>query len=465
MYAEMKKLRNYQSTLKLYHWMYASALASIAIISLSCQLLIQNYLSNQISDTHLINYASKLRSDSQTLVKYALLMQQGKDLKDNSKDFNNTLEQWRTTHNSLRKGNTFLNIPPNGNEEIEALFDIIDKTFREMTDACEHIRALTGNAHADSLQADAIAPYINQLLKHEKSYLLGMEMIVFDYDLISQENIRFMKRMEWILFAVLFLCLILEAFVIFLPLSRKLSKAFESVLESNRTSREMANRLQRIRSESMLAGETKERKRISTEVHDGIGQMLTALRMKIEMLESLPTNDKRLLNEIHEMTADIIKETRRVCSELLPSVLDDFGLRAAIKDLCKNIRSAVSMQIDLQDELEEGLLSKQKEVIVYRILQEAINNAVKHSHATRLTLLLEADAETMYIRTEDNGIGFHVDMDKIYEKRHSGMFGNGLVNMKERTELLGGKFHIASAPGKGTVIELEIPLNIDNAYE
>lgn len=439
--------------------MYASALAIIAILSLSCQLLIQNYLTNQISDAHLINYASKLRSDSQTLIKYALLMQQGRDIKDNSKDFNNTFEQWKATHNSLRKGNNFLNIPPNGNEEIEELFCIIDETFHKMVNACEHIKQLSATDKQDNkLITDSITPYVNQLLKHEKSYLLGMEMIVFDYDLISTEKVRFIKRMEWVLFSILILCLVLEAFIIFLPLYRKLSRAFENLLDSNKASREMANRLQRIRTESMLAGETRERKRIAAEIHDGIGQMLTALRMKVEMIENHPENTERMLGNVREMIIDIIKETRHICSELLPNVLEDFGLRAAIKDLCKNVQSATSIPIDLHDELDENLLTRQKEVVVYRILQEAINNAVKHSRATQLALQLEADAEMIYIRLTDNGVGFHLDIEKVYEKRNSGMFGNGLVNMKERTEMLGGKFYIKSTPQKGTIIEIEIPL-------
>lgn len=455
---EMKKNKNYKAILKHYHWMYASALASIAILSLSCQLLIQNYLTNQISDTHLINYASKLRSDSQMLTKHALLMQQGYDMKDNSRDFNNIFQQWKTTHTSLRTGNNFLNIPPNGNKEIEELFGIIDGTFHEMVDACEHIRQLTATEQPDTLSTDALNPYVTQLLKYEKSYLLGMEMIVFDYDLISTEKVRFMKRMEWFLFVILIVCLVIEALVIFWPLYRRLSHAFEDLLDNTKASREMANRIQRIRTESMLAGETKERKRIASEIHDGIGQMLTALRMKVEMIGSHPENVATISDDVREMTTDIIKETRRICSELLPNVLEDFGLGAAIRDLCRSIQSNTSIQVDLQDELEENLLTKRKEVVVYRVLQEAVNNIVKHSRATQMRLQLEADAEMIYIHIADNGTGFHLDSEKIYEKRNSGMFGNGLVNMKERTEMLGGKFHINSILKKGTTIEIEIPL-------
>lgn len=456
----MRNRKKYQQTLRQYHWMYVIALTVIALLSLCCQLLIQNYLTNQKSDAHLINYAAKLRSDSQTLVKYALLLERGAGLAEfrtNRKDFKNTLEQWRSTHYSLRNGNEFLNIPRNGNQEIEELFVIIDGTFHDMVSACNSIYLVT----APEADPKLVALYVDQLLKHEKSYLLGMEMIVFDYDLISKKNIAFLKRMEWALFAVLIICLLIEAFVIFIPLYRKLSASFEGLLDNSRASREMAGRLQKIRSESMLAGETRERKRIAAEIHDGIGQMLTALKMKIELLENRESQgNKVMLSEIREITVSIVKETRKICTELLPSVLDDFGLKSALGDLCKTIRSTTSITVDLQDDMEEGVLTKQQDVILYRILQEAVNNVIKHSRAEYIWIHLESDAEMVYIRVSDDGIGFKVDLDKIYEGRHSGLHGYGLVNMKERTEMLGGHFQLSSAPGKGTILELEIPLSI-----
>ena len=94
--------RNYQHILKQFQWKYAIALLVIALLSLFCQLLIQNYLTNQYSDSHLINYAAKLRSDSQTLVKYALLLTDGKNYRTDGKDFTNTFKQWNDPHKALR---------------------------------------------------------------------------------------------------------------------------------------------------------------------------------------------------------------------------------------------------------------------------------------------------------------------------------------------------------------------------
>ncbi len=451
--------RNYQYILKQFQWKYAIALLVIALLSLCCQIHIQNYLNNQYSDSHLINYAAKLRADSQTMVKYALLLQEGKNYRTDGKDFTNTFKQWTATHKSLRHGNDFLNIPPNADKMIEELFTIIDTPYQNMLDAGNEIcNILESRNVKDTIM---LKPYVQQLLNYEKSYLLGMEMIVFEYDLTSKQNIRHLKQVEWWLFALLIICLILEALFIFVPLYHQLRNTFQNLMESNRASHEMASRLQKIRSDAILTGETRERKRISSEIHDGIGQMLTALKMRIEMLENQEELKGEMLADIREMTVTIVKETRRVCAELLPNILDDFGLKSAINELQKTVRENSKLDVSFHDEIEEGVLTKQQEVIIYRILQEAINNAMKHAHASHLEINTETDAENIYITIKDDGIGFKVKIDEIYDGQSSGIHGLGLLNMKERTEMMGGKFHILSVPGKGTTISLTIPYHIN----
>ena len=451
--------RNYQHILKQFQWKYAIALLVIALLSLFCQLLIQNYLNNQFSDSHLINYAAKLRSDSQTLVKYALLLKDGKNYRTDGKDFSNTFKQWNATHRALRYGNDFLNIPPNGDKMIDELFTIIDTPYQNMLDAGTEICTILENKNVRDTAL--IAPWVQQLLNNEKSYLLGMEMIVFEYDLTSKDNINYLKSLEWWLFAILIFCLLLEAFFIFLPLHKQLRTTFVNLMESNRASHEMASRLQKIRSDAILTGETRERKRISSEIHDGIGQMLTALKMRIEMLEEQDNIDGSMLVDIREMTTTIVKETRRVCSELMPNILDDFGLKSATRELCRMVKENTKIEVELHDEIEEGVLTKQQDVVIYRILQEAINNIMKHAQATHIEIIAEADAENIYIEINDNGIGFKVKIDEIYDGQSSGIHGLGLLNMKERTEMLDGKFNITSTPGKGTTISLKIPYHIN----
>ena len=106
-------------------------------------------------------------------------------------------------------------------------------------------------------------------------------------------------------------------------------------------------------------------------------------------------------------------------------------------------------------------MTKQQEVIIYRVLQEAINNVMKHAQASRMEISTETDAENIYIEVKDNGKGFRVKIDEVYNGQGSGIHGLGLLNMKERTEMLGGKFHVASIPGKGSTISFIIPYHVN----
>ena len=151
-----------------------------------------------------------------------------------------------------------------------------------------------------------ISQYLPALINAEKIYLLGMEMIVFEYDRQLSNNIRFLKKLEWTLFLILIASLCGEAFLIFLPLSRKLNSSFRDLYDSEKKSSALAcelslvnaqletsrqeiikhnDHIQKVRSELIIMGQERERKRIAAEIHDGIGQMLTALKMKIGMLE------------------------------------------------------------------------------------------------------------------------------------------------------------------------------------
>ncbi|MDR1876188.1 MAG: PAS domain-containing sensor histidine kinase [Flavobacteriaceae bacterium] len=598
----MKISGNYQHTLKLYNWTYIVALTVIALISFFSQVFIHNYLSNQSLDTRFLNYAAKLRSDSQSLVKYALLLEKGQDYKSNRKNFYNTFCQWKETYRSLREGNEFLSIPRSKNKEMEELFVIIDKPYNEMADASEAMYKVL-SAHEGS--AD-ISAYVEILLKNEKTYLLGMEMIVFDYDRILRNNIKFLKKLEWSLFSIVIVCLIFEALVIFKPLSGKLKASFAGLVDTEKYSRKLieqiqeANKdleqshkelrevnfalekatylvktdacgniiyandkycnvtrysmaelrdkplfynnmgreksiiydhieneevknevwqgeifdhasdgtgfwmnvtlmpifnskgqlyryyaicfditktkqaekevhmlmeekmkqkdeLQRIRSESIIAGEERERKRIAAEIHDDIGQMLTALKMRMEIVEAEKQNSDRDLSEVKEIIVSIIHETRKICAELLPSVLDDFGLKAAINDLLKTIRSSTPLQVKLHDNMDSGLLTKMQETVIYRILQEATNNVIKHAQAKNIFITMVSDAENIYIKIQDDGIGFDLDINALYNRKvmHPTY---GLISMKERADLLGADFKIFSKINEGTSIELEIPV-------
>ncbi len=242
---------NYFKALHLNNWMYAIVLFTVVLISLVSQILIQNHLSNQKSDSHLINYSAKQRSDSQTMVKYALLLKEGNDYKSNRKDFINTYKQWKATYHSLRTGSEFLSIPHNHNKEIEQLFNVIDSPYNEIVTALDSMCVELGKS--DIYNPAKINPQVDTLLKHEKTFLLCMEMIVFEYDRILRNNIDALAQLEWILFGVLICCLIIEVFIVFIPLRRKLKSSFKELVETEQYSRELASQLQDANNELQLS--------------------------------------------------------------------------------------------------------------------------------------------------------------------------------------------------------------------
>ncbi len=584
--------------------MYAIALSLIAVISILSQVLIQQYLSSQMHDSHIINIAARQRTYSQTLSKNALLIESGRDFETNRKAFVNTLRQWQRSHEALQSGSDFLNLPANDREELSQMFKIIEAPYEEILSASnEMIKELYSTKPLDSLN---IKPYITAIFENERVYLLGMELIVFDYDRFSRNGVNKLKEIEYILLFIVLLSLVLEAVFIFYPLALRVRQNIRDLVVSETNAKNLANKLketndtleqshkelrevnfalekatylvktdqdgriiyandkychvtkytmgellgkplfynnmggkesiiyehvrnparrkevwqgeifdhasdgtgfwldvtlmpivdykgtlyqylvictditkrknterelillteekirrqdveQKIISYSILNGQEKERKRIAAEIHDGIGQMMTSMRMKLEMIEQKNKGLSEDLPEINDLLQSIINETKKICSDLLPSVLDDFGLSAAVRELQKLCESSSNMEFEIEDQLEKAKLPREVEICVFRILQEALNNAIKHSSGSKIFVHVSSDAHCVHLMVQDDGKGFYFDERRILSREFVTK-SNGLRNMKERAELLGGNFNVTSEPGKGTIVQLEIPL-------
>lgn len=208
---------------------------------------------------------------------------------------------------------------------------------------------------------------------------------------------------------------------------------------------------------AIISGQEKERKRMSQEIHDGIGQMLTALKFGVEAIPAKDDKSDKLLQDLKGQLHDIIREIRRISSDLLPSVLDDFGLVAALRDLVKTVGySHTGIELLEEPGIEKIHVNKTVEIGVYRVVQEAVNNSLKYSDASEIKIKLSSDFEFLHVSVEDNGRGFDIKKAMIDSK--STKSGNGLANMHERAELINGQLAIISTKGKGTVVSLQIPI-------
>jgi len=200
-----------------------------------------------------------------------------------------------------------------------------------------------------------------------------------------------------------------------------------------------------LRTASLLEGEESERNRISRELHDGLGQILTAIKFQAQ---SLPPSEKR--DELMDLLDDAIDEVRRLSYNLMPRVLMDFGLNAALQKLVSQTAERADITIHFDNALDtERRFDEQLEIGIFRIAQEAMNNALKHAEASQIHLALAERDSRLYLTICDNGKGFNLNA-----LAHQ----NGLRNMHERAKLLGGTCTIETHQNEGTRIEVALPI-------
>ena len=201
-----------------------------------------------------------------------------------------------------------------------------------------------------------------------------------------------------------------------------------------------------------------ERRRIAREIHDSLGQMLTAIKFNVEILEDaagLQTEeDRQRLVDIKTLLDNAMSEAREISYNLMPSVLVDFGLVPALQFLGEQFSKSNQLNVQVHTNGVEGRLDPSIEVGLYRIAQEALNNIAKHANAHEINVQLIGDESSMRLIIEDDGKGFSVSR---FEQKSNERRGMGLVSMRERAASFNGLFVLDSLPGRGTEIIVEIP--------
>jgi signal transduction histidine kinase len=201
-----------------------------------------------------------------------------------------------------------------------------------------------------------------------------------------------------------------------------------------------------------LAAQELERKRLARELHDETGQALTSVLLGLKALEDAPTEDelRAAAEELRELVVATLHDVRRLAVELRPKALDDFGLVPALERLAQSFSDQTGIVVDVQSALGKERASTDAETALYRIVQEALTNVVKHARARRVSILLTRRPGSIAAVIEDDGQGFDS------ESTRDG--GIGLVGMRERMELLDGRLDVETSPGAGTTIRAEVPV-------
>jgi len=206
----------------------------------------------------------------------------------------------------------------------------------------------------------------------------------------------------------------------------------------------------------LVLAQEDERRRIARELHDELGQQMTALRLTLEALKGLAIERGEFLAQVEslqELARRLDQDIAFRVWELRPAMLEGFGLAAALTEYAGNWsnRFGIRAEVQLTRPAAERLTSD-VETTIYRLAQEALNNVVKHARADRVDIVLEHAGDHVSLIVEDNGVGFNPS------DAHAAAEGFGLIGMRERAALAGGQLQIESAPGRGTTVILRVPL-------
>jgi len=211
-------------------------------------------------------------------------------------------------------------------------------------------------------------------------------------------------------------------------------------------------------SAQLMEVQEKERKRIAQELHDEVGQMLQSMKMNLDRIKMNLRSKPQSLNGIEDwlldtekLLSETIDDIRTITFDLRPSMLDDFGLIPTLRWFIENYSRRSNIKVFLRAKDKRYRFPPNIEITLYRIIQEALTNVAKHAQATETSVMVSQKNSTVILSVRDNGLGF--DTDKVL----SAPKGMGLLNIKERVDLLGGSFEIISRPRKGTTLTINIP--------
>lgn len=209
----------------------------------------------------------------------------------------------------------------------------------------------------------------------------------------------------------------------------------------------------------MIQAEENERKRLAKDLHDGLGPLLSTIKMSLSALKKQKSTPQytEILKNLDNVILESIKSIRDISNNLNPHVLDNFGLDKAINNFLQKISTTGGISIDYRSNLKDLRLEQNTESVLYRVLCELINNTLKHANAKKININLYYDIYSITLNYKDDGQGF--ELDNLFKPQEK---GTGLYNIYNRINSLKGKIDIQSLQGHGTDVEIKIPFGNDD---
>lgn len=215
--------------------------------------------------------------------------------------------------------------------------------------------------------------------------------------------------------------------------------------------RKIASEKEKLAAELLLL--ENERGRIAADLHDELGSLISAVKLNLECLDARSVNDSLILEKTGKYIDTTMEKIREISNNLMPQVLQQKGLIIAVKEFTELVNHTGSLTITMDSTTGELSMEQGKEIHVYRIIQEIINNSIKHAGGSVIQVSLSLSKDNLCINYTDNGNGF--DKNSISLGKQN---GRGLRNIVRRVDLLKGTIYLDTAPGKGVHYSIEIPL-------
>jgi signal transduction histidine kinase len=458
---------------------YVLALTMVALLTISGLWFVKSTIADLNDDSRVVNVAGRQRMLSQQLTKLAVLRTQSIPHTDQN-DFGKLMQEWFENQDQLKNGMLRMEkkYTVRKSAQLDSMFRQLQPVFSSML---INFRLIDSDDVPDEREEGALL----DILEKEPVFLNQMDDIVFRFDAESLQRVRHLERIEWFLTMATLLVLFLEGLLVFRPVVKYTKKVIRMLTESEEqlknsneqlglTNQELVSAQQMllqateekfqlqlaeetVRSAALLEGQEEERKRFARELHDGIGQMLTGLKLHVEKLRKTPFADekqKQCFNDLRSLLQETIQNTREIAFNLMPSVLGDFGLDAALQLLSEQTARSSGLVVACETSGAEDRLAAVQEIGLYRIAQEALNNAVKHAEARRIDIELKRLSDAIILTVRDDGKGFTNKEGK--KPVGNSIIHNGIGNMRTRARLLNGKFEMVSKINKGTRIEVKI---------
>jgi signal transduction histidine kinase len=229
---------------------------------------------------------------------------------------------------------------------------------------------------------------------------------------------------------------------------------------ANEMTRDLRDSTQQIQAMSrrLVDIQETERRQFSRELHDRVGQNLTALSISMDILKTQLGNNgnaavRSRLDDAGALLESTAESIENVMSEMRPPMLDDYGLLPAVQWYASEFSRRTGIEVAVEGDDQAGRLPQASEIALFRIVQEALNNVAKHAHAGRARIALERNGSRFTMSVSDDGVGLGSTALSVARHRH----GLGMVTMRERTQAVGGEFEIGAAPGRGTRVVVRVP--------